>query len=622
MAGPAAGGSVLITPAEIALRQSEERYRTLVEAVREIICAVTTDGRFVSFNPAFGTLTGWRDEDWIGAHFAGLLPADDLPRCVAAFEIALRGETGPLLRHRLRKRDGGWLAVESTAAPLHGDGRVVGVLGVVRDVTDRARAEEELAESRRRLDALFANALDAILLVDHEGRYVDANPAAEELLGYTRGELLGLRSSALVPPDWRPHSEEVGRLFADTGRYSGDYRLLRKDGAVRDAEFRAVANILPGLHLAVVRDITDRKKAEEHLLRTTRRLVEAEEVAHVGSWEWDIATGALTWTDEHFRIMGLPPSPVAPRYEEGLAIIHPEDRPTAEAACAQAARDGGAFAFDVRIVRPDGEIRVVHSRGRAVRGAQGRVERLIGVAQDITDRKRNEQAQRALVRRLLTIQEEERGRLSRELHDGTGQALTALLVGLRHLAETTSIEEARLVASRQRELLAQTLDDVGRLARGLRPVTLDGLGLKVALERHAVDQSWRFGFEVSVDAFELGTARLPGEIETALYRMVQEAVANAAQHARARHVHIALRSSGQSVTLVVSDDGQGFEVDRASVSGGLGLHTLRERAELLGGRCDLRSAPGQGTTVSIVVPLPAEAAARKRPRAKAGRARR
>jgi PAS domain S-box-containing protein len=592
---------------------SETRYRTLVEAAREIICTVALDGRFTSFNRAFHVLTGWSSQDWIGRRFNEIVHPDDLSSCVAAFEVALKGEVGSSVRHRLRTHSGDWLRVESTGAPLFREGRVVGVLGLVRDVTARVEAEQALFESRRRLAALFENALDAILLVDDEGRYVDANPAAAELLGYELHELLGLSAADVIAPGYEAQASVALRTFAERGRYVGDYRLRRKDGTIREAEFRSVANILPGLHLAIVRDVTDRKRAEEELRQSRRRLEEAEEVAHVGCWEWDLSTGDLTWTAEMYRLFGASREDFRPNYDSSLERVHPDDRAAVDAVCKKAVAEGRDYAWDARIVRPSGEVRFLHARGHAVRNAAGEIDRMIGIAQDVTERTRDEQVRRALMQRLISVHEEERARVSRELHDGTGQSLAALLVGLRHVEGAASLKAVRLAAARQRELVAQTLDEVGRLARGLRPTALDDLGLKAALERHASDQAWLFGVEITLDATGLGRRRLPREIETALYRAAQEAIANAGRHAEARRVRIRLERQPLAVRLTVSDDGRGFDVTRAlEAHRRLGLHTIRERAELLGGRAEISSSPGQGTRVSLVVPVPAPPPTRPR----------
>ena len=471
----------------------------------------------------------------------------------------------------------------------------------------RRRSAATAIEVTRRVGAIFENALDAIFLVDSSGRFVDVNAAAASMLGYPRAELARMRSSALIPAAFAERAAEIRRLFVERRRYEGEFQLRRKDGTLIHAELRAVGDILPGLNLAVARDVTARKQAEESAALARRRLEEAESVAHIGSWEWDLATGAIAWTLELYRLFGVTPRLFRPTYEGFLSLIHPDDRPFVDAACKGAARDGRDFSFDARVVRPDGDVRWIHSRGHAVHEAGGPANRMIGTAQDVTDRVRHEKVRRELVGRMIRAHEDERARLSRELHDGVGQALTALLVGLRRTEDAASLQEARIAARRQRELVAQTIDDLGRLARGLRPLALDDLGLAAALERYAGEKARTFGFEIEVGAGGLG--RLPADVETALYRIAQEALANVGAHGRARRVRVAVTRADGEVRLVVTDDGRGFDLRRTRAAG-LGLQDIRERAVLLGGRAEVRSRLKRGTTITVALPLPRPAGAR------------
>jgi signal transduction histidine kinase len=202
---------------------------------------------------------------------------------------------------------------------------------------------------------------------------------------------------------------------------------------------------------------------------------------------------------------------------------------------------------------------------------------------------------------VVDAQELERRRLARELHDETGQALTSILLGLKTLEETLEADEARAATARLRELVVATLQDVRRLAVELRPSALDDFGLVAALEHLASSFSEQTGIAIDLGV-ALGTERLPGEVETALYRIVQESLTNVVKHARARHVSIALTRMEGSVTAVVEDDGQGFDPDEAP-SGGFGLIGMRERLALLGGRLRIESSPGAGTTIAADVPL-------------------
>jgi two-component system, NarL family, sensor histidine kinase DevS len=207
---------------------------------------------------------------------------------------------------------------------------------------------------------------------------------------------------------------------------------------------------------------------------------------------------------------------------------------------------------------------------------------------------------RDALKRVVATQELERRRLARELHDETGQALTSILLGLRTVEEARGDEDLRAAVTEVRELVRSTLQDVRQLAVELRPTALDDFGLVPALERLTEAFGEQTGMAVTFGS-TLGE-RLPPEIETALYRIAQEALTNVVKHARARSVSIVLGEKPDAATLVVEDDGGGFDPARPR-DGGLGLLGMRERMELVGGRLTVESRPGAGTTLVAEVPI-------------------
>jgi len=208
---------------------------------------------------------------------------------------------------------------------------------------------------------------------------------------------------------------------------------------------------------------------------------------------------------------------------------------------------------------------------------------------------------RDALRRVVGGQELERRRLARELHDETGQALTSILLGLRAVEEAGGRDNVRRAVSELRELVVATLQDVRRLAVQLRPKALDDFGLVPALERLAQTFSETSGLSVDLEA-QLGDERLPAEVETTLYRIVQEALTNVVKHAEATRVSILLVRRGGSTTAVIEDDGRGFDPATAPADR-LGLEGMRERVELHDGRLTVEAAPGSGTTLVVEVPL-------------------
>jgi two-component system, NarL family, sensor kinase len=234
---------------------------------------------------------------------------------------------------------------------------------------------------------------------------------------------------------------------------------------------------------------------------------------------------------------------------------------------------------------------------------------VIGVVVDTTEQKRQEELRTRLIEQVLTAQEEERGRIARELHDEAGQSLTALLVGLRTIEESRTVARTIKLAQRLREMTARTLHDVGRLSRGLHPSILDDLGLAVALTRHVQEFAQLHGIadDVRIEGLDSG---LPSPlVQHTIYRVLQEALTNVARHAGARRVSVHLVRDETMVELRVRDDGVGFDPDAVLGGGatvnrqGLGLQGMRERAALLGGTVQLESALGQGTMITARVPV-------------------
>lgn len=224
-----------------------------------------------------------------------------------------------------------------------------------------------------------------------------------------------------------------------------------------------------------------------------------------------------------------------------------------------------------------------------------------GLAQIDVLRQERAGLQRQLLEKVISTQEEERRRIARELHDSTSQSLTSLMVGLHMLEENCSKINQQQVSD-LRNIASQTLNEVHSLAMQLRPHSLDDLGLSAALERLAYE--WQARYKVPVDlAIMLGDLRLPEDLETALYRIIQETLTNVGRHAQAHYVSILIELRNSSVIAVIEDDGLGFEINDANGEGHLGLLGMRERAELLGGHFTIESNRGKGTSVFVEIPL-------------------
>ncbi|MDP1544523.1 MAG: HAMP domain-containing protein [Anaerolineales bacterium] len=224
-----------------------------------------------------------------------------------------------------------------------------------------------------------------------------------------------------------------------------------------------------------------------------------------------------------------------------------------------------------------------------------------GLARTDELRKEREALRRQLLEKVISTQEDERRRIARELHDSTSQNLTSLILGLRIMETNCAACVEQFKATDLRQVASQTLDEVHDLSMRLRPRVLDDLGLAAALERLVAE--WQGRYKIPVDVAVQLNERLPGDLETAIYRIVQEALTNIARHAQAKSASILIEKHGSIVHTIVEDDGIGFDVSASHGERHLGMLGMRERAELLNGTLTIESAPQHGTSIFIEIPL-------------------
>ncbi len=236
---------------------------------------------------------------------------------------------------------------------------------------------------------LLEAAPDAVFVIEANApHYLLVNAAAEQLLGYSRDELLQMGPADILDPDELPRLSEVRRQFEAAGAWRGEWRLRRKDGSIVPVEATSTRHKIGGrvLHQGFFRDITERKRIEQALAQREAQLAEAQRLARLGSWELDLATGRVSCSDEFYRILGLDPPAVPPTLDAVLASVHPEDRPCVRSLVAGIVRTGGPIERHARVVRPNGEVRFIHGQGALVRDGAGRPARLVGIIQDVTER--------------------------------------------------------------------------------------------------------------------------------------------------------------------------------------------------------------------------------------------
>ncbi|MHB2211468.1 ATP-binding protein [Methylobacterium sp. CM6257] len=389
-----------------------------------------------------------------------------------------------------------------------------------------------------------------------------------------------------------------------------------------------------GLGLALVglvgRDMAQRRAGEQARFALALRSSEeqgavAVEAAELGTLRWDTARGKVTGSARAARLLGW--SAAIPEGRESdadardvLNAVHADDREPLSDALRQSLADGVPLDVEFRVVAPGSGPRWIRMTGRVPQLQKETPAGLIyGVVTDIQPRKTAEAERAELLRRLGEAQENEQRRIARELHDQVGQTVTGLSLGLKSLEALLESARAPSDACRQVHWLQSLAGEIGRdihrAAVDLRPTALDDLGLREALA--TLLRQWTLRHDIRSDFQVIGeSVRLPAPVETAIYRIVQEALTNVLKHAQASAVSVSLEQRPEEVRVIIEDDGVGFDAEAAPVpptNGSpakprLGLSGIRERLSLLRGSLTLETSPGSGTTLFVRIPYPQQLA--------------
>ena len=455
------------------------------------------------------------------------------------------------------------------------------------------------------------------ILIAQNNRVEFANAAAARLFGAAAPDaLIGKPLLDQFHPDSRGRIVQLTeRLHAGEQVLPVEETILRVDDAttiveLTGTEIAAQAGSKERLVAFSMRDITARKLTEAALRESEERLTLAFAGAQEGVWDWNLETGAVVYSPRWKQMLGYSDEEIEPHVSAWERLLHPDDLARASEVYDSVSRGDRMYQGEFRLRHKAGHYTSVLSRGFPVRREPGGpVVRIVGTHFDLTERRQAEaeRARTELLERLVFAQEDERRRIAREMHDQFGEQLTALSREIGALKQTCVGNSSLTDQVETLETIAQQLDrDVDHLVWELRPTALDDLGLRAALANYVQDWSRRVKISAELHSSGLLDDRLPSEAETTLYRIAQEALTNVAKHSRARNVDVILERHGDSVVLIVEDDGIGFDPSEETERSehGFGLLGMQERAGLVGAVLQIESTPGSGTTVLVRLGAP------------------
>ncbi len=577
------------------LQNSELFYHQALDAVQLPIVIVDHTGSIVAGNVLWKhfsddpTHKGFLAENYL-AVFQQLQPleASDIKTCQQGLEDTLAGKQAifEFRYRRLLGKNEHWFQMQMSplSTPLHG------VVISHLDITKEWQAKAQMT-------MLLESPIDALMIVDTDGLIQMINSQMEQMFGYSRDDLIGQHLEVLLPHRFRhQHQKHMAGYMAKPRMRSMGTGLelygLRKDGTEFPIEISLNPLQTTGTPLvsAAIRDVSERKASQQALQDSQQRVAMHVANTPLAVLEWRIEDGIITaWNPAAERLFGYRADEVIGKHRADFIV--PEDQRTKLKMLLQSNIHTRGFRSTSKNITKEGRLITCEWYNTVLDDVAKEGKRMAALALDITARQR-------AINDLLSVQEEERSRISKDLHDHVGQLLTGLNLGLSAVVEKPDKQKLMDLKA----LASTILEDVRRISRDLRPALLDELGLATAIKRFARELLPE-GSPTKVDILVRVPETLERNTTTVIYRVIQEALTNVVRHANAKNASVVVTTSEDALQLIVEDDGVGFDPNAVATSEHVGLSSMRERVELLGGIFAVESLPNQGTTISARLAL-------------------
>jgi PAS domain S-box-containing protein len=601
----------------------------MADTVPTMVWASDPNGLRTYFNPSWIEFTGRTLEQELGEGWVDGVHPGDRERCLDIYRSSIKARVPFKMEYRLRRADAQFCWVLSHGEPrFSDDGEFEGYAGSCLDINER-KAAEVLSS---RLAAIVQCSDDAIIAKDLNGIVTSWNSSAQRIFGYAEEEVLGKPIALIIPPDLQAEEKQILQRLRSGERIDhfetvrvakGGQRVLVSltISPVRDSS----GNIVGASKIA--RDVTRMRQVEKALRESEQKMRFSLEAANVGTWHWDIDSGSVHWSEKMERIHGQEPESFGGSFEAFLEVIGAEDRQSVKQAVQRALEGDGKYHAEYRLARTNGRSSWMEAHGQVIYDSMNRPASMMGVCWDISERKRSEAALkeaheqldarvkertieldraqerlRVLSARLLRMQDDERRRIARELHDTAGQILVALNLNLvpveEELLKKNDFGLAKQIAESLR-LIEELSRDLRTMSHLLHPPLLDEAGLHSAVRWYVEGFAERSKIEVDLH-LDPKLGRLPAEFETAVFRIVQECLTNIHRHSGSNFAGISITRGMQNIKIQICDRGKGMPVPIPRA--GVGIQGMRERVRQLGGELEIKSGNG-GTQVTAIFPV-------------------
>ncbi|HEY0350296.1 MAG TPA: PAS domain S-box protein, partial [Pyrinomonadaceae bacterium] len=595
--------------AEQSLRESEERFRQMAEHFEDVIWIADSNLEQVLYiNPAYERIFGRSCEslyERFDSFLEGIHP-EDRTGVEQMLERQRHGDSDPF-EYRIVRADGSIRWILRRSFPIRDDnGHIRRIAGIGQDVTERKRAESQLRESEERYRDLVENSTELICTHDLNGLVLSANPAVCAALGCELSEVVGGNVRDILAPEVRHQFDEYMVRLRKDGATTGIMFVQNKSGERRIWEYHnslRTEGVTTPIVRGMARDVTEERRVLKALHESEERYRELFENSRDAIYVHDLTGRYVSVNHAAETLSGFTRDEIMGKHYSNF--ITPKHLKNARESFCIKLDAPIETTYEAEIICKNGTPKAVEVSSRMIY-KDGVALAVQGTARDITERKRAQQALQTYARRLLEAQEAERQNIARELHDEIGQILTAVSLNLHSIQKSCQTDTCLPNIDESIQVVEDALSRVRELSLELRPSLLDDLGLAAALRWYIGRYTARSGIATEI----LGDAdigRISHEVETACFRITQEALTNAARHSHATRATVHIERTNGNLELKVSDNGIGFDFDQLlfgmASALSLGLRGMQERALAVKGRVQITSKPGQGTQVTLNVPV-------------------